>query len=121
MAITATVKGGSADLWGPTLSLIRGVSPLAKVDAWLSNKKEMRKDRRLIRTLLGAVAGTTATESLKRISYPLGAEMGGKRTIETENLVNRATTAGDVTDLTARYLTYSSQPTTYPTDKARRW
>lgn len=121
MPTTAAVKGGGADIWGSTMTLQRGVSSVARYLARLTDRKELRKDRRLEVTLLGAATGATATESLKRIAYPILTEMGGKRTIETENLINRVTTAQDVTDLNTRYNTYSSRPTTYPTDKARRW
>lgn len=120
MPVTAAVKGGSADIWGSTLTLIRGVSAEAKYIARALNTRTMRKDRQLINILLGAVAGTTATATLKRLQAVGGTEQGGKRTIETENLVNRATTAQDDTDLTTRYLTYASRPT-YPVDKASRW
>jgi hypothetical protein len=119
-SITATVKGGGTDMWGGTLSLIRGVSPIARYLARLTDRKELRKDRRLEITLLGAAAGSTATETLKRIAADRN-ENGGKRTIETETLVNRATTSGDVTDINARYNTFSSRPTTYASDKAKRW
>ena len=121
MAITATVKGGGADVYGAVLTLQRGVSSLAKVNSRLFDQRELRKDRRLMVTLLGAAAGSTATETIKRVQHVTGGEYGGKRTIETINLVNRATTSGDTTDLTNRYLTYRSRPTTYPTDKATRW
>jgi hypothetical protein len=120
MAVTAAVKGGSADLWGATLTLIRGVSPIARYLARLTDRKELRKDRRLEITLLGVVPGSLATETLKRVQAVGGAEQGGKRTIETENLINRVTTAQDVTDINTRYNTYTSRPT-YPVDKAKRF
>ncbi len=120
MAVTAAVKGGSADYWGPTLTLIRGVSPIARYIARMSDRKELRRDRRLEVTLLGVAPGATATETLKRLQAVGGVEQGGKRTIETENLINRVTTAQDVTDINTRYNTFTSRPT-YPVDKARRF
>ena len=120
MSVAATVKGGGFDLWGSTMTLQRGVSSLAKLTARIGNVKELRKDRRLELTLLGVVAGSTATETLKHIKADATGELGGKRTIETENLVNRVTTSGDVTDLTNRYLIYASRPT-YPVNKATKW
>lgn len=121
MAVTAAVKGGGADVWGAIITLQRGVSPIARYLARLSDRKELRRDRRLEVTLLGVVAGSTATETLKRIQHLVGGDYSGKRVIETENLINRATTAQDVTDINTRYNTYSSRPTTYPTNKATRW
>lgn len=114
MAITV-----KSDFWGNSYAFIRSKSSLRKVVGRLFNQKELRADRALMNALLGAVAGGTATDTLKRVQHSQ-TELGGKRTIETEILVNRATTAGDDTDLTAAYLTYASRPTSYPVDKATR-
>lgn len=108
-----------SDFWGDSYSFIRPASSLRKVVARIFEQKEMRKDRALMSALLGAVAGGTATAQIKRVAHDL-TELGGKRTIETQTLVNRATTAADDTDLTTAYLTYASRPTTYPVDKATR-
>lgn len=77
-----------------------------------------RSLRRLVRTLNGVVAGTTATETFKRIKskagIPLQSELGGLVEIETFNLVNRATTAADITNFT-NVLDERPAPT-YPVD-----
>jgi hypothetical protein len=89
---------------------------------WLArhfNKTGNRKDRALIAALLGAAAGATATATRARIAHST-TELGGKRTMETQTLINRATTAQDDTDLTAQIFSYASQPTSYPVDKATR-
>lgn len=108
--------------WNDSYSFVRstGNNSHRKQIARLLNQRQNRKDRQLMNVLLGAVAGTTATATNKRVAHS-ASELGGKRTIETETLVNRASTAGDDTDLTAAYLTYRSQPTTYVVDKATRW
>lgn len=108
-----------SDFWGGSYAFIRTDGGLRKRIARLLNQKGMRKDRALINTLLGTVAGSTATATLKRVAHSTS-ELGGSRTIETETLVNRATTAADDTDLTTNLLTYASRPT-YPTDRARSW
>lgn len=65
-------------------------------------------------TLLGAAAGGTATKTKKQIQWQQGSP-GGAVPIETINLMNRATTAADVTMFQA-LLTRSVFPATYPAD-----
>lgn len=75
---------------------------------------------RLLRTLVGAAAGTTATLSHKRAKAErdlLTNANGGKRVIETFYDINRATTAADATRLQSA-LDLQSRPATYPKDKA---
>jgi len=114
MAITV-----KSDFWGNSYSFIRSKSSLRKVIARLLNQKENRVDRELLLTLNGVAPGATALETLKRVAADR-LENGGKRTIETETLINRATTAADVTDLNTSLLAYTSRPTSYPVDKATR-
>ena len=108
-----------SDFWGGSYAFIRPVGGLRKRIARLLDQRGMRKDRQLVNILLGAAAGSTATATNKRVAHSTS-ELGGLRTIETETLVNRATTAADDTDLTTNLLTYASRPT-YPTDRARSW
>jgi hypothetical protein len=90
--------------------------------ARLLNNRGARKDRELVRTLLGVIAGSTATKSYVRVTHPFGpsSNLGGVRPVETINLVNRATTAGDVTDLAANLFAFDSKPnaTSYPRNLA---
>ena len=88
--------------------------------AQLFQKRGALKDRELMRTLLGVVAGSTATKSYVRVAHVANSDLGGKRTVETVNLVNRATTAGDVTDFAAKILAFDSKPnaSTYPRNVA---
>lgn len=71
------------------------------------SKLSNRKSRELLLTLLGAAAGSTATDTYARpksevntVNGVFGA-LGGERTIETITPVNRVTTSQDITDLTA--------------------
>lgn len=61
--------------------------------------------RRLLLTLVGAAAGGTATETRARVQAAQAAGSittnGGLVPVETVNLINRATTSTDVTNLTA--------------------
>lgn len=109
------VKGGG--VFDGTYTFIRDKSSFRKIIARILDRKSMRSDRALVSTLLGAVAGSTATSQLKRVAHSQ-TELGGLRTIETETLVNRATTAADDTELTTQLLTYNSRNNAYPTDRA---
>lgn len=103
--------------WGGSYSPVNNNQPMRKLVAQRLNVVGFMKDRELLRTLLGAAAGSTATKTRSRVAHST-TELGGKRTIETQTLVNRATTSGDVTDLKAALLAYDSKPaaTTYPRD-----
>lgn len=58
----------------------------------------MRELRELMTTLNGSAAGGTASASYTRAApgTPFAHELGGKRTIETVTVINRATDAADV-------------------------
>jgi len=107
---TATVLGG---FWPAN-----GVSSLASI----SGKGEERRfvaqnlghrgqmpQRALMVALIGVAPGATATKNLARITA--SSELGGLRPIETVALINRATVAADVTELTADYLTLTTRTT----------
>lgn len=66
----------------------------------------------LLTTILGAVPGTTATKTKKQVQGVLGSAVPA---VETVTLVNRATTAADVTAFLAM-LTRANGPITYPGD-----
>jgi hypothetical protein len=92
----------------------------------LAKYMRQKGDRVLARlwfTLTGVVAGSTATETLSRLTAVQGIgdsfSNGGQRTVAAVTLVNRATTAGDQTQLRS-ILTQAFGPTLvsgYPTDK----
>jgi hypothetical protein len=97
---TATVLGG---FWPNN-----GVSSLASIAGALGDDRKLisqmmdgrslRSLRARIRALNGAAPGATATATVAEIdgSTP---ELGGVRTINTVNLINRATTSADVTEI----------------------
>lgn len=59
----------------------------------------------LLDTLIGATAGATAAVSEKRVAA--ADELGGARSVETRNIINRATTADDRAALRAMFATDS--------------
>jgi hypothetical protein len=81
--------------------------------------KRQRDARAAVMTaLLGASVGETASASVKQVDHtvdPVSPVNGGLRTINTVELVNRATTSADLTAIEGA-LELSSQPTTYATD-----
>jgi hypothetical protein len=77
--------------------------------------------RKLIVTLLGAAAGATATDATAQRIYQSdlggGGNLGGLIPIISRTAINRATTAGDVTDI-VNSLTERNVVATYPVDKS---
>lgn len=71
--------------------------------------------RELLDELIGAAAGATALVAVKRVAADR-VENGGVRTIETRNMINRATTATDRANLRA-YFSEDSKIAT-PANKA---
>ena len=73
-----------------------------------------RRLRRLLRVLVGNSPGGTATENRVRIKHVTGAP-GGLQLVETVPVINRVTTAADVTAIDA-LLDRVTIPATYPPD-----
>lgn len=71
--------------------------------------------RELYDTLVNGAVGATAELTQARVQHSTS-ELGGVRPIETQTLINRATVAGDATDLT-NYLSEDSKIAT-PDDEA---
>lgn len=109
----------NSGLFGQSYAFIRSKSSLRKVIARLFNQRSMQSDRELAVTLLGAAAGGAALADYARVQADQD-ENGGLRVIEMVDLVDRVTTAGDITDLTDNILEYDSQINAYPVDKATR-
>lgn len=118
--------------WSPTLGVVDAVTPSAIGQVQFSGMTQAdseiarefftvgrRASRKLLLTLLGVVAGTTATENQNRVAattpFLSANQGGGVVTIEQVALVNRATTAGDITNLTA-LLSRSPVPSSYAAD-----
>lgn len=97
-AATAVVKGGFWETNGvQSLSSVQGVAALRRFIAQATGRKSLMPVRAVVRALVGAAAGGNATKTLTRIQN--STELGGKRVVETETLINRNTTAGDVTEI----------------------
>jgi hypothetical protein len=104
----ATVAGGFWPQNGVnSLAGVSGESGLRKLIQRSFGAKSQLKMRALITALLGAAPGANATKNYTRVSA--STELGGLRPIETEVLVNRITTAADVTEITQDYLTYTTR------------
>jgi hypothetical protein len=107
---TATVRGGFYEANGATpLASIQGSGWPRRQVARLMGTKGLMDERALARALDGVVAGSNATKTLARIEN--NTELGGKRVVETETLINRNTVAGDVTALNNDLFTYSGATT----------
>ena len=78
-----------------------------------------RVTRELLLTLLGATAGSAASETYKRVYRPVRnsdpQEYGGLATTETVTLVSRNTTATDITNITA-LISREPKPSSYAVD-----
>jgi hypothetical protein len=100
----ATVLGG---FWPQN-----GVNSLGSISGEGSDRRIVRQalgtsrgqlaNRQIITSLLGVAPGATATKTITRVANAV--ELGGVRTIETVSLVNRVTTAADVTEMTQDFL-----------------
>jgi hypothetical protein len=106
----ATVLGG---FW-PT----NGVNSMASISGEGSTRGNIRQmhgvkgqlaNRAIMVALMGAAPGATATKNYTRIAN--STELGGARAIETQVLVNRVTTAADVTEMVTDYLTMTTRTT----------
>jgi hypothetical protein len=106
----ATVKGGLYETVGlTTLTQISGVGQQRRRVAQLLGDKSLLDLRQRLIALVGAAAGGAALKTIGRVEANV--ELGGKRTIETETLINRNTTAGDVTLINNDLLALTSKTT----------
>lgn len=117
MAITS--KSG---FWNNAYAFIDGRSPLERNIARKMNKRGFRDVRELMLTLMGVVPGSAAVEQYKRVTQPATpsdniTKLGGLRTVETVDLVNRNTVVGDVTQINATVLAFSPNPASFPVNK----
>lgn len=86
----------------------------ARISRMLRNGGTTLTLRRVLTTLLGAAAGGTATQTKKQVQHVTGSP-GGPVPVETVNLINRVTTAADVTAFNA-LLFRNVYPASYPAD-----
>jgi hypothetical protein len=109
MGAVATVKGGLFEQYGTTLTQVQGTGPARRRVAQALSQKGQLALREIAETLDGVVAGSTASKTYSRVEA--NEEQGGVRVIETQSLVNRATTANDVTEINSDLLSLSSRTT----------
>lgn len=114
MSLTVT---GYSGLFGSSWTLLVARSPFRRALTRLARR--LHKDAELMLTLNGAAAGAAALAQRKRVQHSL-TELGGLRTIETRDILNRNTTAADKTEIDG-YLSSDMQPNTYPADAAGDW
>lgn len=107
---TAQIKGGFWEVNSvPSLVSISGKNSNRRFVSYALSRKSTYGLREIVRTLDGAAAGSAASKTLARIQN--NAELGGRRTIETETLISRNTTAQDVTDTKADLFSLSARTT----------
>lgn len=106
--MTATVKGGFFEVNSvPTLTGIRGRSSLRRMISIALGKQGMLPERQKMRTLNGAVAGSTATKTWGRIAAR--EDLSGPSSIETINLYNAATDATDRAEINSDFYQQTTQ------------
>lgn len=114
-----TVKGGYWETWNAgVLTLTTNASPMKRKIARVLHLSAGLKGLRAIAIALDGVApGATATRTHKQVqaveSPAAAGDVSGVRTIETVTDVNRATTAGDKTNIDGSIYAYPARPT-YP-------
>lgn len=107
---TATVLGGFWPTNGVnSLVSMSGESGGRSTVAQTLGHRDQLANRAVIAALLGVAPGATATKSRARVAAAV--ELGGVRAIENQSLINRVTTAADVTELMADFFTYSTGTT----------
>ena len=105
----ATVKGGFWEQYGSTVTQVQGTGALRRHIARMLSRKGVQDLRARMTALDGVAAGANATKTQPRVEPNV--ELGGKRTIETETLINRNTTAADIVVIEADVNTYSTRTT----------
>lgn len=111
-AYAATIKGGLFEQYGTSLAGFEPGSLRQQIN-FLFNRRSMLPMKEMVLTLLGATAGSAASKTRTRIEAST-TEQGGKRTIETETLLDTNSAADDITTITADLLAdiqYDNTPT----------
>lgn len=109
----ATVKGGLFAQYGSSHSGITNIHSGRRQAARILFRT--RGIRALMAALNGVAPGATA--SIAHGQIQASTEQGGKRIVETVYPMNRATVAGDVTEIAADVLTYTGHVASPPKNK----
>lgn len=114
---TATIKGGLFETNGFTAyTQIQGRGPARRRIAQYFGDKGLLAPRAAVVALDGAAAGGTASKTYPQIEP--NSEQGGKRTVLQISLINRITTAGDITEFNRDFFSLTSKTTkTAPVNK----
>jgi len=109
ISASAAVKGGFFGQYDVTYTPIQNRGVIMNRVAYLLARKGVLALRHTVRTLNGAAAGAASTKTYSQIEANV--EQGGKRTVETVNLINRVTTAADITEINDHLLALTSKTT----------
>src|SRR5262245_44126823 len=110
---SATVKGGFYETNGVgTLSSISGEDGQRRLVRDQLAAKGLMALRAIMDALTGAAPGGTATKNYTVVGAR--EELGGARPVDTQVLVNRVTTAADVTEIKSEILSYATKNTFGP-------
>lgn len=85
--------------------------------ARLFRKRGMRQFRELIIELTGSAPGNAALQQNTRVTHDAD-NLGGVRTVEVQDLINRVTTSADATDIDTELVLSATAiaPASYPVD-----
>lgn len=106
---TAIVKGGLFEQYGSTVSSISVTEAGKRRAAQALSQKGQWSLRERAETLNGVAPGAPAVKTNARVQA--SEELGGKRVIENEVLVNRNTTTADQTELNDDVFSLSNKTT----------
>lgn len=105
----ATVLGGFWEQYGSVLTQAGGEGTLRRKAAQRLNHLGVYDLRERMRALNGVAPGGLASKTFPRVLAAV--ELGGVRAIEQLSLINRVTTAADVTEINATINTFSTTTT----------
>ena len=91
-----------SDFWGPAVgaySLLNNKAPMRNQIKRVMNREQMKVISELANTLLGAAAGGAASMTKARVGHTHSNTEPSTLSVRTDTLINRVTTAADVTAL----------------------
>lgn len=104
---------------GAGYSLLSGKMPRRNSIRRVVNREGFREFTALFNSLVGAASGSgTGAITTKKIAAATGNNLGGARTVESVSVINRNTTAADVTALKEMVYGVKTRPSTYAVDKS---
>lgn len=105
----ATVLGGFFAQFSPSYTQIQGTGPARRRAASALAQKGLLDLRARMTALDGVAPGALATKNYTRVAAV--EDLSGVRAIETQVLINRVTTAADVTEIEADINTLRTKTT----------